>query len=477
MAARPRVRDVDRESETAMTRLSRRKSWQMAAVLLIHAPLARGEVVETFQFGDVASFSLAGDAENDIRSVTSTAASPYTAGSVAWSGSASPTSDPDDPTVFPSWGADLAARITHTRSNKQADLLLGSGEEFGPGPRPFAGATRAFNGLQVHPGDTFLLEFFEELDDPFVAPDAVWDSIEFTFSDDFAAPLEPPGPGIVRFQTWGRNTFPTSAGEAGGEFFRIDYGRGDGPAIAEAVLNTHAASPDDLWFDADASAEPPALVGTFQANRLEGIGEPDVEFESQDSSPASTDKFAVLRLSFLAGDFVGGDAIHFGIDTDGGFAGPATGDAFATLSPPLTLTVLFEDGTYVAGDLRQVRRDVDDAALLELDVNERILRADSNADGSVDGGDLLDMLLHFGASPLATLLPGDTDGNGNVDTTDIDVWREQAGLRFPGGTAPSLTVAEPRTAWPVFIFAAYWGIRCRRQLMRRVLRGLPNGLG
>ncbi len=446
-----------------------RTSWPatcLVAVSLCLQPSVRGDVVETFTLMEVHSVSLPGDALNDARSVRSSGGSPYTVGSLTWSGSASPTADPDDPTAFPSWGADLGVRISHVPSGAQADLLLGNGDEFGPGPRTFAGSTRALNGLQVAPGDAFLLEFFDDFDDPFVLPDAVWHSIQISLADDFVPPRAPPGEGVVRFQTWGSNTFPTGAGQAGAEFFRIQYGPGDeGPAIVQAVLNSHARSGDDLWFDSDEAGEPPALQGTFQANRLHGLAEPLVSFEEEHADPARSGDFAVLRLSFPPGEFLPGDAIHFGVDTDGGIGGPARGDAFASLVPPLTLTVLFDDGTLVAGDLQDVRLDVDHAAILDLTIDERALRSDVNSDGHVDGNDLLDMLLHFGHSRLATPAEGDTDGNGTIDSVDLATWREQVGLSRPGGSTQAAAVAEPGSTCLGLALAALGActaISCRR---------------
>jgi hypothetical protein len=178
-----------------------------------------------------------------------------------------------------------------------------------------------------------------------------------------------------------------------------------------------------------------------------------VSFDAEDPDPAYAGDFATLRLSFEPGGYLPGGAIHFGIDTDGGFVGPPTGDAFALLDPRPTFTVLFDDGTLVASDLWQVRQDVENGALSEVDVRKRKLRADIDSDGDVDGNDLTDMFLHFGTSRTALHAEGDTDGNGSVDSLDLSLWRQQAGQQFSGGGGQVVVgVPEPNAATLTTLF-------------------------
>lgn len=419
--------------------------WVLLIAIAIACP-AQAEITDAFQFTDVASVGLPGNPDNASFLVTSTVESTYTLGTIEWSGTVSATPDPDDPDVFPSWGSDLGLRVTHLPSGAQADIRLGRGGELSVEPAAFAGSSRSLNGVQVAPGDTFDFEFLESFNDPVVSPDAVWHSIDFFLSDDAALPLGPPNDGLVRLSTIGRNTFPTSLGTDGAEFFRIEYGAGDGPAIAQAVLNTHAAAHDDVWFDSDEMGESADTDGTIQVNFLDGVEPPLAYFEVEDTEPAFAGDFAVLRLAFEPDTFRPGGAVHFGIDTDGGFVGPPAGDAFAFLDPPLSFTVLFEDGTLVVSDDWRVRQDVEDAALVQADIRGRTLWADFDADRDVDGDDLLKLLLQFGQGPMVTHTQGDADGNGSVNSVDIAVWRQQFGRRLPAaGITPARAVPEPNT--------------------------------
>jgi hypothetical protein len=111
-------------------------------------------------------------------------------------------------------------------------------------------------------------------------------------------------------------------------------------------------------------------------------------------------------------------------------------------------------GDELVGDLmngvvatRGVRYDVSplDVAILQdlgLPIFWREASADFDSDGDVDGRDLMDLVLGFGAMG-GMVTRGDADFDADVDRRDLEIWRQQVGagevLAMPppgGGTVP-----------------------------------------
>ena len=73
------------------------------------------------------------------------------------------------------------------------------------------------------------------------------------------------------------------------------------------------------------------------------------------------------------------------------------------------------------------------------------LRGDYDADGDVDGADLLGWQRALGLA-VAQFSGADGDGSGIVDDGDLSVWKKRYGddARSPGDTAALTTVPEPK---------------------------------
>jgi hypothetical protein len=71
-----------------------------------------------------------------------------------------------------------------------------------------------------------------------------------------------------------------------------------------------------------------------------------------------------------------------------------------------------------------------------------IATADFNADGKVDGADLLAWQRGHGVSRDAAFVAGDADGDGDVDVADLGIWRSQyaqAAAALSGQAVPELS--------------------------------------
>ncbi len=93
-----------------------------------------------------------------------------------------------------------------------------------------------------------------------------------------------------------------------------------------------------------------------------------------------------------------------------------------------------------------------------------ILKGDFDADGDVDGDDLVDWRSGYGLANGAGSADGDADGDNDVDGADFLVWQRQ--LRS-GTNSTRAAIPEPTTCL-LFIVAAT-GIRCLGRRMRQEL--------
>jgi hypothetical protein len=449
------------------------------AAVLVLAGSASAEVIDTITLESAESVSLNGDPANDVRFVSTTGTSPYTLGAISWDGMARPTENTGNGPQYPSWGSELRVNVTHDQSGATADLSLGSGEDFGPGPAQFTGSSLGLNGTMVNPGDSFTFAFFELFDDPQVSPDALWESISFHFDDNFVPPPEPPGPDVVRFDTTGTQTWPTQPGEPGAEFYGIEYGSGgSGPSIVNVRLEGHDFY--TFWFEL--RIDPPGVEdlgdgGQFRANILDGVGEPTAKFSDEDPTidPETgeqlyPDTFGTLEIEFAEGDFEPGDSLRFGVMTiNDDFRLSADGGDMADLETtgPLSVTVTFDDGKKVTAPLTERTPGHDNSAFVDFNAADRLLPSDgdTDGDGDVDGDDLLNSLLGLGMRSGALPANGDVDGQGDVDDDDLALVAASLGdgITVPpeAGLAPITPAPEPRACYLLLVslLGVYWGRR------------------
>jgi hypothetical protein len=433
-------------------------------ILTIGGPLT-AEVVDTATYQNVLSVSFLGDPANELTFFETTVTAPFTLGAISWDGAAVSTENAgatgDD--QFPTFGSELSVRITHDNSGAFADVALGIGSTFGPEPMQFTGSSFGLTGTLVNPGDGFSFEFFEGFDDPEVNPDAVWNSISLRFHDDT------PGADVIRFDTTGAQPWPTDSGEPGAEFYGVEYGAGGaGPSITNIRLEGHDFF--TFWFDlrTDLGIED---GGQFRANRLRGVSEPQAFFSDEDPTvDAETGErlfantFGTLDLSFEEGDFGPGDLIRFGVLTrNDEYMEFTSGDQMAQLqnTGPLTITVTFDDGTAVTGPLIEANPDLPRSARVDLSVLDRARPSggDTDADGDVDGNDLMRAFLGLGTRFGALQADGDVDGQGDVDDDDLLLVASNLGLQIVRPVSGATTAAVPEPSACVLLLLGMAGVQ------------------
>ncbi len=403
----------------------------------------------------IPSIGPQGGAANYIAEVVSTAGAPYDLGEITWTGVASPAENPNSAGTFPSWGRDLSVRVTHDPSGSFADLMLGQGFSFSNSTQ-FSGSSFDLNDTPVAAGDPFRFEFFE-MNDDFAGPDAIWEQIEFSLFDNVRRPTPLPR-GIVRFSMQGPDTFPTSTPDGGAaraaNYFGIHYGPpfpGGFPdaSIVAVELDLHAAT-SGLWFDTDETGVSGTDDGTYRAGLSEGIEvRPTVAFFEED--PATPGSFGRIQLNFEADDFAPGDWFRFGIDVDGPTP-RLDGSAWIDIEPPATVSVAFDNGLVLSGDVDQQGLYGDELTPMSFTDLRWRFRSDFNHDGSVDGNDFLIWQANFGGSGDTD--SGDANGDQVVDGDDFLIWQTQFGAALPeppngfAGLAAdgTISVPEPATA-------------------------------
>jgi hypothetical protein len=104
-----------------------------------------------------------------------------------------------------------------------------------------------------------------------------------------------------------------------------------------------------------------------------------------------------------------------------------------------------------------------------LSVTRDPLPGDFDGDGDVDGADFVAWQTNFPKASGATLAQGDADGDGDVDGADFVIWQ----TNFPAtlGTGSTL-VCEP-TSIPLAAFAFFVFVFVRRQSRNNRLKYAP----
>jgi hypothetical protein len=102
----------------------------------------------------------------------------------------------------------------------------------------------------------------------------------------------------------------------------------------------------------------------------------------------------------------------------------------------------------------------------EIRVFEQVAAADFNADGAVDGNDLLIWQVHYGTSSDC----GDADGDGQVTGSDFLIWQRQ--FSVPSSMSSSVMVPEPHLAFTILPLIASLKWAVDRHSPRQVL-GAP----
>ncbi len=466
------------------------------SLLVLGSAPAIAVVEDSFSYFDVFSEGDIGDPFNQVEFAVSSAPAPYTIRSIHWDGAATPQFDPDDGS-YPTWGEELSVNITHDASGAAANLQLGFGREWLdidingnpmiPGPHEFPGRSfeNGLTGVQVEPGDTFTLEFYDGHDD-FVGVDAIWNHIHLRFDSEVVPTLDPPGPGVIRVDAHGLDQHPTHDENGdlapGASYFGIQYGDGNGggsdlPSIVEVTFDTQ----DFImaWWEPDANAPPNGLFDVGESHGIDDLpefsGDPlditdTVDFSEED--PETVNDFAELTLKFTPGDFGPGDSIRFGNDLDsladaGDFVDEfLTGDDFARYVPGLEVRITLEDGTQISGLLNNVAPGEDNRGFVDLDVPTIEFEADFDGDGDVDGDDFLVWQLGFGCS--GGDCQGDANSDGDTNGDDFLIWQLEFGSGVGGGSGAQragvagATVPEPVAGGILVVLAAAWALRRSR---------------
>jgi hypothetical protein len=226
------------------------------------------------------------------------------------------------------------------------------------------------------------------------------------------------------------NWLPEVGGGSPGSFLPGDADPGTaepanyGLTVSQPVVGTLWLAFRDLVLS-PTSGPLPLTDGAFAADQTFALESGSADYAAR--SVFFGDRNATEQLA--------GDTIENMAETAGTYS---VEDGLATLQLPIELFDMFADES-------------SGATLLELNFSGSItaramlaptFTADVDGDGDVDGRDLLEMLLGFGTNGGATRSDGDADLDGNVDRSDVDMWRQQVGSGIDesaGGTA----VPEP----------------------------------
>ncbi len=218
--------------------------------------------------------------------------------------------------------------------------------------------------------------------------------------------------------------------------------------------------PDGSHMVADNSADIDVLLdmqGTFRPGGFDGIGR--VEVQDFQLSPTSELFVELTGTSLNAFDRVvaSGDAIvdgYLNIDIDGGFV-PALGNTFNIITAN-TVTGEFDffDVSGVPAGLAFHIAYLPNAVQLQV-VNKPLLSADFDDDGDVDATDLA---IWKGAFDLNQL--GDADGDNDTDGNDFLLWQRQLGST--ASVAAARAVPEPGSSALAMLAVALLGVIRRR---------------
>jgi hypothetical protein len=422
--------------------------------------------IDAFWGSAVPSDGPQGDFNNVL--ATFTAGASYTLGDITWSGTAELVEDPDNAGEFPSFAGDMHARVSHTNAATSAvtryDVMLAHGATF-PGQITWNGTSPHLRGLEIATGDTIEFEIFDAHDNLADWPDAQWNNLDITFTDDNNAPPEPtPGvaPGFIRFAAVGQDTFPTlqlnAAGDAietrdawdGSAFWRVSYADEETPSGAPTIdsFTIDLGDPSVLSFD-EGDIEG-AFYTIFHSGWIDAF--PGEAFS--DVTPGYPFGWGEWTLDFTnqTESFGPGDSVFVGHDIDGA---PFEASELPGLAEPIQIILSMSDGSERVGALTEVGYTgfvelTDDEgnptneftsnyfAYVDIPVEQMVvLEADFDMDGDVDGDDFLLWQGGFGqfAGGGATKMDGDYDNDGDVDGDDFLGWQTEFGQSVPGSAS------------------------------------------
>jgi hypothetical protein len=186
-----------------------------------------------------------------------------------------------------------------------------------------------------------------------------------------------------------------------------------------------------------------------------------VEFELTGTLLNQFDRLTVTDVAQLGG--------HLNVDIDGGFV-PALGNTFNIISAPGGVSGTFEN-IDVSGMPAGLTFHVNySATTVQLQVvNKPSFSADFDDDGDVDSTDYQIWRHAYNLNQL-----GDANGDNLSDARDYVLWRKQFGSHAGAGAGAASAVPEPGTAMLVFAAAAACLLLRRGRIAIPALAPVPN---